>query len=136
MSEADLAPDFAALGDGASDWPGAFFADADRLDLPRLMAWFSDDVDVRFGNAPSIVGRAGAEQAFREFWSALQGMSHARETLVITGDSAFQGSIVTYTRRDGHAVAVPVASHLRRTAAGTLDRLWIYIDLAPLFAES
>ena len=63
------------------------------------------------------------------------GHSHAREVLVSSGDTAFQGSVVTYTRADGHVAAMPVASNLRRTAAGTLDRLWIYIDLAPLFAE-
>jgi ketosteroid isomerase-like protein len=124
-----------AIGRDAADWPGAFFADADKLDLARLMPWFADDVELRFGNAPAIHGRTGAEQAFTGFWSTLSGMSHAREELVITGDTAFQGSVVTYTRADGHVAAMPVASHLRRTAAGTLDRLWIYIDLAPLFAE-
>ena len=119
----------------AADWPGAFFADADKLDLPTLMAWFADDIELRFGNAPAIHGRADAQQAFSDFWSLVSGMRHVREVLVSDGDTAFQGSVVTYTRGDGHVAAMPVASNLRRTADGTLNRLWIYIDLAPLFAE-
>jgi hypothetical protein len=63
-------------------------------------------------------------------------MSHKREQLVSEGDCVFQGRIVTYTRLDGNKVSMPVASHLRLTAGGRLNRLWIYIDLAPLFAEN
>ncbi|WP_428331840.1 nuclear transport factor 2 family protein [Novosphingobium sp.] len=123
------------MSETTTDWPGAFFADADTLELPRLMAWFADDIELRFGNAPAIHGRADAEQAFTDFWSLIKGMSHSREVLVTEGDTAFQGSLVTYTRADGHVATMPVASNLRRTAAGTLNRLWIYIDLAPLFAQ-
>lgn len=120
---------------GEEDWAAAFFRDADRLHLPTLMNWFGDDIDLRIANMPPIHGREGAEQAFEQFWSTLKGMSHEREQLVVDGDCAFQGSIVTYTRLDGKAVPMPVASHLRRRGEGRLNRLWIYIDLAPLFAE-
>lgn len=117
------------------DWAGAFFRDADKLDLPTLMRWFDEDIDLRLGNMPPIHGRDGARQAFEQFWSALKGMSHEREELIADGDSVMQGSIVTYTRLDDKAVSMPVASHLRRGRDGRLNRLWIYIDLAPLFAE-
>jgi ketosteroid isomerase-like protein len=124
----------ASAGAVASDWPGDFFRDADSLELDKLVAWFADDVDVRFANAPSIIGKANAEQAFKDFWSTISGMSHRRETVVFDGDDAAQGSIVTYTRPDGLVVSMPVSSHLRRNAQGKLTRLWIYIDMAPLFA--
>ncbi len=120
---------------GVADWPAAFFKDADQLDLPTLMNWFDEDIDLRLGNMPTIHGRGGARQAFEHFWSALKGMSHERVQLVMESNCAFQGSIVTYTRLDGKAVSMPVASHLRLTDEGRLNRLWIYIDLAPLFAE-
>lgn len=120
---------------GAEDWAAAFFRDADQLDLPKLINWFGEDIDLRIANMPPIIGREAAEQAFQQFWSTLKGMSHRREQLVVEGDCAFQGSIVTYTRLDGKAASMPVASHLRRRGEGRLNRLWIYIDLAPLFAE-
>lgn len=121
---------------GVEDWPAAFFRDADRLDLPTLMNWFAEDIDLRLANMPPIIGRAGAQGAFEHFWATLNGMSHRREQLVLEGDCAFQGSIVTYTRLDGKQVAMPVASHLRLASEGRLNRLWIYIDLAPLYTEN
>jgi len=117
------------------DWAGAFFRDADTLELPRLMRWFGPDIDLRLANVPPIAGHEAVEATFADFWSGIKGMRHVRETLVVDGDTAFQGSKVTYTRPDGTEVTMPVASHLRRDAAGTLDRLWIYIDLGPLYAD-
>jgi ketosteroid isomerase-like protein len=119
-----------------ADWPAAFFRDADSLVLEKLAAWFADDVDVRFANAPSIIGKAAAKEAFQQFWSTITSMSHRREEIFINGDDAAQMSVVTYGRPDGSKVAMPVASMLRRDAAGKLKRLWIYIDLTPLYAES
>lgn len=124
------------LSVSGDDWPARFFEDADSLQLDRLGAWFADDVDIRLANMPPITGRAAGEEAFRQFWSSLIGMSHRREIVVVDGDDAVQGSQVTYTRPDGSAATMPVASHLRRNAAGQLLRLWIYIDLAPLFAPA
>ena len=40
----------------ADDWAADFFRDADSFDLPTLVAWFADDVEVRFGNGPPVVG--------------------------------------------------------------------------------
>jgi hypothetical protein len=116
------------------DWAGAFFRSADTFDIEQLTAWFADDVEVRFGNQPAIVGKSGAREAFAGFWSNIAGMRHAREALVSLGNMAAQMSIVTYTRHDGSEVSMPVASHLRRTGPAQIDRLWIFIDMAPLFA--
>ena len=117
------------------DWAAAFLRDADRLDLPLLMNWFGPQIDLHLANVPPIVGREAVEAIFADFWSGLTGMRHVREIMVVNGDTAFQGSKVTYTRPDGKEVTMPVASHLRRDAAGTLDRLWIYIDMGPLYAD-
>jgi hypothetical protein len=117
------------------DWAGAFFGDADQLDLPLLMSWFGPDIDLRLANVPAITGREAVEATFAQFWTGIRGMRHVREQLVTDGDTAFQGSLVTYVRPDGLEVTMPVASHLRRDAAGMLDRLWIYIDLGPLYAD-
>jgi hypothetical protein len=113
-----------------------FFRDADRLSVPALIAWFADNVDIRFGNAPAIQGNAAAEDVFRQLFDSLSGMRHRREALVTTGDIAAQMSVVTYVRRDGSEVSMPVASHLRRARAQKIDRLWIYIDMAPLFSQA
>ena len=118
-----------------SDWPAAFLRDADQLNLPLLMNWFGEAIDLRIANMPPVLGRPAVEEAFRQFWASLKGMNHRREEVMVEGDRAIQLSIVTYTRLDGKEVPLPVTSHLRKRAEGRLDRLWIYIDLAPLFAE-
>lgn len=117
----------------ADDWTSAFFRDADTLIVDKLIAWFTETVEVRFGNAPAIHGTTAAAQAFRQFYGSLSGMRHRREALVSSGDLAAQMAVVTYTRRDGSEVSMPVASHLRRVGDRKIDRLWIFIDLAPLF---
>jgi ketosteroid isomerase-like protein len=119
-----------------ADWPADFFRDADSLQLPRLVAWFSDDIEVRFGNQPAIHGKAAATEAFRAFWSNISGMRHVRDVLVQAGDMAAQFSQVTYVRHDGSEATMPVASHLRRVGEGRIDRLWIMIDMAPLFGAA
>ncbi|AUW58736.1 hypothetical protein C1T17_12140 [Sphingobium sp. SCG-1] len=130
ITEAINEPTIAIDGD---DWAADFFRDADSFDIDRLAGWFADDVEVRFGNQPAILGAANAREAFVGFWSGIKGMRHQRESLVLLGDMATQMSIVTYTRHDGSEIGMPVASHLRRTSAKKIDRLWIFIDMAPLF---
>jgi ketosteroid isomerase-like protein len=125
-----IAPTVAIDGE---DWAGDFFRAADSFDIEQLTGWFADDVEVRFGNQPAINGKADARAAFEGFWSSIAGMRHRRESLVSLGDMVAQASIVTYTRRDGSEIDMPVSSHLRRTAPGKIDRLWIFIDMAPLF---
>jgi hypothetical protein len=118
------------------NWMTDFFRAADTFSVPNLLAWFADGVEVRFGNAPPIQGKAAAEQAFQQFYGGLKGMRHRCESQVIAGDLGAQMSIVTYTRSDGSEVSMPVASHLRRVGEKQIDRLWIFIDLAPLFAAA
>ena len=120
----------------AADWTAAFFRDADTLVVETLISWFAETVEVRFGNGDPIHGMAAAEQAFRQFYSSLSGMRHRREALVSSGDLAAQMAVVTYIRKDGSEVSMPVASHLRRVGDRKIDRLWIFIDLAPLFGAA
>jgi len=119
------------------EWMADFFSDADKLDLPVMMQWFADDIELRIANNPPTVGRQAVEQSFAEFWSALDGMSHQLVELLVSDDDlrAAQMSIVTYTRKDGKAVPLPVASNIHRNSDGKLERLWIYIDINPLFVQ-
>lgn len=128
-----MVADAAEITEG--QWVADFFRDADRLDLPAMMRWFADDIDLRIANMPAVVGRAGVEQSFADFWSHLSGMSHQRIELIVDGDDAAQMAVVTYTRKDGKTVSMPVASHIRRNDEGKFTRLWIYIDIGPLFAD-
>lgn len=117
-------------------WVADFFRDADLVQIDRLAEWFADDIDLRFANNPPIRDKQTAVAVMGEFYDSIAGMSHRAENRIGEGDTAVQQSIVTYTRRDGHVVPLPVSSYLHRNASGQLDKLWIYIDINPLYAET
>lgn len=123
-------------GASGADWVADFFRDADLVRIDRLAAWFAEDIELRFANNPPITDKQTAVAVMGEFYASIAGMRHSRETIVRDGDTAAQQAIVTYIRHDGRDVPLPVASYLHRNADGMLDKLWIYIDIAPLYAET
>jgi ketosteroid isomerase-like protein len=120
----------------ALKWVNDFFSDVDTVRIEKLAAWFADDIDLRFANNPAIHDKQTALHVLGEFFGTIAGMKHNVQTLVGTGDEVAQQAIVTYTRVDGRHVPLPVSSYLHRDGAGKLDRLWIYIDMNPLYAEA
>lgn len=116
-----------------ADWVSAFFQTADQCNADLTAEWFAERIDMRFANHPPVSSKAEAREGLRQFMSQITGMVHERESRVMDGDAAVQMAIVRYTLPDGREVPLPVASHLRRNGDKLLDRLWIYIDLAPLF---
>ena len=117
------------------EWVSAFFRDVDSFQLDKLAAWFADDINLRFANNPIINDKQTAVDALGGFYSTIAGLRHKSEALIGSGDEVVQQSIVTYTRKDGRLVSMPVSSYLRRNRAGKLSRLWICIDINPLYAE-
>ena len=117
----------------ATTWVADFFRDVDAFDIKLLDKWFADDISLRFANNPAISDKQTALAALGGFFGTIAGLKHTPESIVGAGDEVTQMAIVTYTRTDGSQVPLQVASYLRRNAEGKLGRLWIYIDLAPLF---
>lgn len=117
-------------------WVDDFFRDADEVKIEKLAPWFADDIDLRFGNNPAITDKQTAVAVMGDFYTSIAGMQHAVVTRVGAGDEVAQQAIVTYTRHDGRAVPLPVSSYLLRNPAGQLARLWIYIDISPLYADA
>jgi hypothetical protein len=117
------------------DWVSAFFQTADQCNADLTADWFAEDIDMRFANHPPVSSKAEAREGLRRFMSNISGMAHERQSRVTEGNASVQMATVRYTLPDGREVPLPVASHLRRNSDKLLDRLWIYIDLAPLFAH-
>jgi hypothetical protein len=117
------------------DWVSAFFQTADQCNADLTAEWFAEDIDMRFANHPPVSSKAAAREGLRQFMSNISGMAHERQSRVTEGNASVQMATVRYTLPDGREVPLPVASHLRRNSDKLLDRLWIYIDLGPLFAR-
>lgn len=118
------------------DWVTAFFRTADSCNADNIGEWFADDIELRFANNLPTFTKVEAREGLRQFMSSVKAMSHRRDNLIIDGNSASQQAIVIYTTHDDRDVPIPVASYLRRNDEKRLDRLWIYIDIGPLFAAA
>ena len=118
------------------EWVAEFFRDADQVQIDKLAAWFADDIDLRFANNPPIQDKQTAVHVMGEFYNSISAMSHAPVAMTGEGDTVTQVATVTYTRLDGKVFPFPVASYMHRNSAGKLDKLWIYIDVTPMYADA
>ena len=116
-------------------WVSAFFRNVDAFQIERLDAWFADNIILRIANNPAINDKQTALRTLRGCFKTITGLQHKPEALVGSRNEVAQQAIVTYTRTDGRLVLLQVLSYLRRHAAVKLDRLWIYFDINPLYAE-
>lgn len=113
-------------------WREDFYHDADTTDIEKLSAWFTDDVQVRFGNQPALYGKSAAVEAFAGFFGSIAGMHHELGEAHVNGETLVSEALVTYTRHDGSSLTVPACSVLRRDGE-LISSLVIYIDLSQLW---
>ena len=109
------------------------FSDIDSMEPERFTAHLADDVTMRFGNADPIHGRDAVRETWAGFCEAIDGVSHAGGRRWESEDGTVVEADVTYTRKDGGTVTVPVVTIYREGDGGIVDYR-ILIDLAPLFA--
>jgi ketosteroid isomerase-like protein len=109
------------------------FADIDSMEPDRFAAHLADNVTMRFGNADPVHGRNAVRDAWAGFCESLDGVRHS----LVDQWQSDRGNVVeaqvTYTRKDGSEVTVPVAT-IYRERDGLIADYRIFIDLAPLFA--
>jgi len=109
------------------------FDDIDSMEPERFTAHLADDVTMYFGNADPIHGRAAVHDAWAGFCEGIDGLSHEPLRQWESGEGTVAEANVTYTRKDGGEVTVPVVTIYREGDGGIADYR-IFIDLAPLFA--
>ena len=109
------------------------FADIDSMEPERFTAHLADDVVMRFGNAEPIRGRDAVHDTWAGFCEGLDGVSHSLVEKWQSASGTVVEADVTYTRKDGGTVTVPVVT-IYRERDGAIADYRIFIDLAPLFA--
>jgi ketosteroid isomerase-like protein len=118
-----------------SDWLADFYRDVDAMNLQGFLDRHTDDVVVTFGNNPPAIGKEQVGQAIGGFFQTVDGMKHTFVNVFTDGDTTILEADIEYTRKDGARVNVPSGTVLHRRD-GLVDRLTIYIDLAPVFAPA
>ena len=109
------------------------FADIDSMEPDRFADHLAEDVVFRFGNADPVHGRAAVRDAWAGFCETLDGVRHDHMEQWEQGGTTIAAAEVTYTRKDGSQVTVPVATIYRGDEK--IRDYRIFIDLAPLFAD-
>ena len=110
------------------------FADIDTMVPEAFARHLAEDVTMRFGNAPPMHGREACREAWAGFCELVDGVHHEVVNQWDVGDATIAETAVTYTRKDGIRVTVPVVT-IYRAAAELIDEYRVFLDLAPVFAD-
>ncbi|WP_433526814.1 nuclear transport factor 2 family protein [Nocardia pseudovaccinii] len=106
----------------------------DSLDAKGFAEYFAPDGKITFGNVPPLEGRNAVEAGCAGFFGAIGGMQHDIVNEWVVGTDTIVELAVTYTRKDGRKVSIPVVSIWTVGDGGLIDEYRVFFDLAPVFA--
>ena len=111
------------------------FADIDTMVPDAFAQHLAENVTMRFGNAPPLHGRAACRKAWADFCGLVDGVRHEVVHQWSVGDTTIAETAVTYTRKNGVRVTVPVVT-IYRAGGDLIDEYRVFLDLAPVFADA
>ena len=109
------------------------FKDIDSMDPDAFTRHLADDVRFTFGNTDTVVGRDNVRDVWAGFCDGIDGVSHEVVEEFGQGSATIAESTVTYTRKDGSTISLPVVT-IYRGAGDLIEDYRIFMDVAPLFA--
>jgi limonene-1,2-epoxide hydrolase len=109
------------------------FADIDSMDPDAFAKHLAEDVSFVFGNSEPVVGRENVRATWAGFCEAIDGVSHEVIAQFEQDSAVIVESTVTYTRKDGSTISLPVVT-IYRADGELIDDYRIFMDVAPLFA--
>jgi ketosteroid isomerase-like protein len=119
------------VGTEVPAWAANLYAAIDANDVDGIVANFSEDVQVCFGNSQPVIGRETFRSLAGEPPGGIRGMSHTFRHVWESGDSALLVADVDYTRRDGEVVRVPCATLIHRQPDGLVKHMQVFVDMTP-----
>jgi ketosteroid isomerase-like protein len=111
------------------------FADIDSMDPDAYARHLADDVSFRFGNSDVVVGRDAVRDTWAGFCEGIDGVSHDVVEQWEVGPTTIVEATVTYTRKDGSTISLPVVT-IYRGDGELIEDYRIFMDVAPLFDGS
>jgi ketosteroid isomerase-like protein len=116
-----------------SDHIRRMFATFDAKDVSALIAFVTDDVRLRLGNAEPVRGKSAFVEAVNAFLASVAGFRH--EVLNVWSDAdvlVFEFD-VHYTRLDGGEVTLPCCN-VFRLRDGLVAEYRSYVDATPVYS--
>src|SRR5437899_6070931 len=113
-------------------WFSTLYRAIDAMAMDGFLAGLTEDVEVTFGNQPTLKGKADVQKGIGAFWQSIRGLTHHFVNVIESGCHSTLEAKVDYVRADGGVVAIPCVTMLTRE--GELVRsLRIYIDIGPVY---
>jgi uncharacterized protein (TIGR02246 family) len=110
------------------------FAVVDAMDVATVASLFAEDGRVVFGNGQPLVGIEEIRTGTTAFFDTIAGQHHEVVTEWSFLDDTIVELKVTYDRKDGQQVTIPVVTIFHTDAAGKIDDYRVYFDPAPIYA--
>lgn len=114
-------------------WWIDYFNDVDTMDPEHFGAWFADDLQLQFNNAPVIAGKAAVLGFLREFTRSFSSLHHSHGQLVGDETSAAGEAVITFRRPDDDVYEVRGVTMVTRDETG-FRRMAIYADFSEIYA--
>ena len=111
------------------------FKIVDEMDPERFAGLFAEDGLFRFGNWPTVKGRAEISAFVAEFFTSITALKHRVTDSWRVEDVEIAAVEVTYTRHDASTVDLTAACIFRMQGDEIADYR-IYMDVNPLFATT
>lgn len=110
------------------------FATVDTMSGAGFADFFAEDGRMVFGNGDAMVGRDQITAGVDGFFSMIDGIHHEVKRDWVVGNDYISEIAVTYNRKDGQVVTIPVVSVWTTDAEGKIADYRVFFDVAPVFA--
>lgn len=108
------------------------FQSIDNRDTETFLAFLSDDVLFRFGNADPVSGKAAVGEAVGGFFGSVKDIRHELVASWEEDGVIICHGTVTYTRHDSTTLSVPFANILG-IDDGLINKYLIFADISELY---
>jgi hypothetical protein len=116
-----------------SAWTREVVGAIDRLDVDAFAAHLTENVWLRVGSSPAVVGRESVKSEFAAFFAGMRGIDHMITGEWFQDDTIIVEAEVTYTPRRGETVTIPVAT-IFRLHDNVVYHCQLYLDSSHLIA--
>lgn len=114
-------------------WFSGLYRAIDAMAMEPFLAGLTEDIEVTFGNHPTLTGKGAVQEGIGAFWQSIRGLTHHFVNVVENGSGSALEAMIDYVRADGRVVTIPCVTMVTRE--GELVRsLRIYIDIGPVYA--
>ncbi|MBI2794162.1 MAG: nuclear transport factor 2 family protein [Ignavibacteria bacterium] len=108
------------------------FTAIDTMNAEEFASHLTDDVEFRFGNAPSVFGKSATQMAVEGFFGSIKGLRHEVAAVDQADETIYSYGFVTYTRHEGSTLRVPFCNVFGMKGNLIKDYL-IFADLSELY---